>query len=77
MYNDHLTSQLQTRIAILESQLDVRDVTIAKLKTDVEQLTNLVDTLINEDKNEDKWDGSDVEPTLDYKLLDPDEKESR
>ena len=73
MYNDHLTSQLQTRTAILESQLDARDVTIAKLKTDVERLTNLVGTLINEDK----WDGSDVEPTLDYKLLDPDEKETR
>jgi|TARA_R100000789_G_C2970009_1_gene140469 hypothetical protein len=73
MYNDHLTSQLQTRTAILESQLDARDVTIAKLKTDVERLTNLVGTLINEDK----WDGCDVEPILDYKFLNPDEKESR
>jgi|TARA_B100000315_G_scaffold108569_1_gene99641 hypothetical protein len=77
MYDNHLTSQLQTRTAILESQLDARDVTIAKLKADVERLTNLIGTLINEDKNEDKWDGSDVEPTLDYKFLDPDEKESR
>ena len=73
MYNDHLTSQLQTRTAILESQLDARDVTIAKLKTDVERLTNLVGTLINKDK----WDGCDIEPTLEYKLLDPDDKETR
>jgi hypothetical protein len=71
MYDE--ISQLQTRIAILESQIDVRDVTIAKLKTDIERLTNLVGTLINKDK----WDGSDIEPTLEYKLLDPDEKETR
>ena len=73
MYDNHLTSQLQTRTAILESQLDARDVTIGKLKIEIERLTNLVGTLINKDK----WDGCDIEPTLEYKLLDPDEKETR
>ena len=52
-------SQLQTRIAILESQVDVKSVTIEQLKSENEQLTNLVNALLKKDK----WDGSAIEPT--------------
>ena len=52
-------SQLQTRIAILESQVTVKDVNIEQLKSENEQLTNLVNALLKKDK----WDGSEIEPT--------------
>ena len=52
-------SQLQTRIAILESQVDVKSVTIEQLKSENEQLTNLVKALLKKEK----WDGSEIEPT--------------
>ena len=52
-------SQLQTRIAILESQVTVKDVNIEQLKSENEQLTNLVNALLKKDK----WDGSAIEPT--------------
>jgi len=71
MYDE--ISQFQTRMAILESQIEAKEITIGKLKIEIERLTNLVGTLINKDK----WDGCDVEPTLEYKLLDPDDKETR
>jgi hypothetical protein len=60
-YNE--VSQLQTRIAILESQLDVKGVCISAQKQEIEKLTNLVGTLIKKDT----WDGQDIEPTLEFK----------
>lgn len=63
-------SQAHTRIAILESQIEDREITIERLKIEIERLTNLVGTLIKEDK----WEGCDIEPTLEYKL---DEKETK
>lgn len=60
-YNE--VSQLQTRIAILESQLDVKDVCIGAQKQEIEKLINLVGTLIKKDR----WDGQDIEPTLEFK----------
>ena len=61
-YNE--VSQLQTRIAILESQIDVKDVAIDLLKEEIQRLTNLVGTLISKEK----WDGSDLGTKLEYKL---------
>ena len=61
-YNE--VSQLQTRIAILESQIDVKDVAISLLKEEIQRLTNLVGTLISKEK----WDGSDLGTKLEYKL---------
>ena len=61
-YNE--VSQLQTRIAILESQVDVKDVTIGLLNNEIKRLTNLVGTLISKEK----WDGSDLGTKLEYKL---------
>ena len=52
-------SQLQTRVAILESQVDGRSITIEHLKSENEQLTNLVNAFLKKDK----WDGSAIEPT--------------
>tara|TARA_Y100001951_G_scaffold58931_1_gene46759 strand:+ start:155 stop:364 length:210 start_codon:yes stop_codon:yes gene_type:complete len=52
-------SQLQTRIAILESQLDGKSVAIGHLKSENEQLTKLVKALLKKEK----WDGSEIEPT--------------
>ena len=60
-YNE--VSQLQTRIAILESQLDVKGVCISAQNQEIEKLTNLVGSLIKKDK----WDGQDIEPTLEFK----------
>ena len=61
-YNE--VSQLQTQIAILESQIDVKDVAIGLLKEEIQRLTNLVGTLIYKEK----WDGSDLGTKLEYKL---------
>ena len=61
-YNE--VSQLQTRIAILESQIDVKDVAIGLLKEEIQRLTNLVGTLIYREK----WDSSDLGTKLEYKL---------
>ena len=61
-YNE--VSQLQTRIAILESQIDVKDVSIGLLKDEIKRLTNLVGSLISKEK----WDGSDIGTKLEYKL---------
>ena len=61
-YNE--VSQLQTQIAILESQIDVKDISISLLKEEIQRLTNLVGTLISKEK----WDGSDLGTKLEYKL---------
>ena len=61
-YNE--VSQLQTRIAILESQVEVKDISIGLLKEEIQRLTNLVGTLISKEK----WDGSDIGTKLEYKL---------
>ena len=61
-YNE--VSQLQTRIAILESQVDVKDVTIGLLNNEIKRLTNLVGSLVSQEK----WDGSDLGTQLEYKL---------
>jgi len=52
-------SQLQTKLAILESQVDGRSITIEHLKSENEQLTNLVKALLKKEQ----WDGSEIEPT--------------
>ena len=57
-------SQLQTRIAILESQVDVKDVSIGLLNEEIKRLTNLVGSLVSKEK----WDGSDLGPQVEYKL---------
>ena len=61
-YNE--VSQLQTRIAILESQVDVKDVAIGLLNNEIKRLTNLVGSLVSKEK----WDGSDLGTKLEYKL---------
>ena len=61
-YNE--VSQLQTKIAILESQLDVKDVAIGLLNVEIKRLTNLVGSLVSQEK----WDGSDIGVQLKYKL---------
>ena len=61
-YNE--VSQLQTKIAILESQIDVKDVSIGLLNVEIKRLTNLVGSLVSQEK----WDGSDIGVQLKYKL---------
>ena len=61
-YNE--ASQLHTMIAILESQIDVKNVKIGHLESEIKRLTNLVGSLIKKDK----WNGEDIEPTLEYKI---------
>jgi len=61
-YNE--VRQLHTQIAILESQIDVKNVKIGHLEAEIKRLTNLVGSLIQQDD----WDGSTVEPTLEYKI---------
>ena len=61
-YNE--VSHLQTQIAILESQVVVKDISIGLLKEEIQRLTNLVGTLISKEK----WDGSDLGTKLEYKL---------
>ena len=62
-YNE--VSQLHTQIAILESQIDVKNVKIGHLETEIKRLTNLVGSLIQKDK----WNGEDIEPTLELSLI--------
>lgn len=61
-YNE--VTQLQTMVAILESQIDVKNIKIGHLETEIKRLTNLVGSLIQQDK----WDGETIEPTLEYKI---------
>ena len=61
-YNE--VSQLQTRIAILESQIDVKDVSIGLLKDEIKRLTNVIGSLVSKEK----WDGSDIGIQVEYKL---------
>ena len=56
-YNE--ASQSQTMIAILESQLDVKNVKIGYLESEIKRLTNLVESLINKDNDE---------PILEHKI---------
>tara|TARA_B100000686_G_C16022317_1_gene586586 strand:+ start:54 stop:254 length:201 start_codon:yes stop_codon:yes gene_type:complete len=56
-YNE--ASQSQTMIAILESQLDVKNVRISYLESEIKRLTNLVESLINKDNDE---------PILEHKI---------
>ena len=67
-YNE--TRQLHTMIAILESQIDVKNVKIGHLETEIKRLTNLVVSLIQKDK----WEGETIEPTLEYKIGEQHEK---
>ena len=53
-YNE--VSQLQTKIAILESQIDVKDVSIGLLNKEIKRLTDVVSSLVSKEK----WDGSDI-----------------
>ena len=61
-YNE--VTQLQTMVAILESQIDVKNIKIGHLETEIKRLTNVVGSLIQKDK----WDGETIEPTLEYKI---------
>ena len=61
-YNE--VSQLQTRIAILESQIEVKDVSIGLLKEEIKRLTDVVSSLVSKEK----WDGGDIGTQLKYKL---------
>ena len=61
-YNE--VSQLQTKIAILESQIDVKDVSIGLLNKEIKRLTDVVSSLVSKEK----WDGSDIGTQLEYKL---------
>ncbi len=56
-YNE--ASQSQTMIAILESQIDVKNVRISYLESEIKRLTNLVESLINKDNDE---------PILEHKI---------
>ena len=67
-YNE--VTQLQTMIAILESQIDVKNVKISHLETEIKRLTNLVGSLIQKEE----WDGETIEPTLEYKIGEQHEK---
>ena len=67
-YNE--VTQLQTMIAILESQIDVKNVKIGHLESEIKRLTNLVGVLIQQDK----WEGETIEPTLEYKIGEQHEK---
>jgi len=57
-------SQLQTQVAILESQIDGKDVSIGLLKDEIKRLANVVSSLVSKEK----WDGSDIGTQLEYKL---------
>ena len=57
-------SQLQTQVAILESQIDGKDVSIGLLKEEIKRLTYVVGSLVSKEK----WDGSDIGTQLEYKL---------
>jgi len=61
-YNE--VSQLQTKIAILESQIDVKDVSIGLLNKEIKRLADVVSSLVSKEK----WDGSDIGTQLEYKL---------
>ena len=61
-YNE--VSQLQTKIAILESKIDVKDVSIGLLNKEIKRLTDVVSSLVSKEK----WDGSDIGTQLEYKL---------
>ena len=61
-YNE--VSQLQTKIAILESQIDVKDVSIGLLNKEIKRLTDVVSSLVSQEK----WDGSDIGTQLEYKI---------
>ena len=61
-YNE--VSQLQTKIAILESQIDVKDVSIGLLKDEIKRLAKVVSSLVSHEK----WDGSDIGTQLEYKI---------
>ena len=61
-YNE--VSQLQTKIAILESQIDVKDVSIGLLNEEIKRLTDVVSSLVSKEK----WDGSDLGTQLKYKI---------
>ena len=67
-YNE--VTQLQTMVAILESQIDVKNVKIGHLESEIKRLTNLVGSLIQKDK----WEGETIEPTLEYKIGEQHEK---
>jgi prefoldin subunit 5 len=60
-------SQLQTRIAILESQVDVKDVSIGLLNKEIKRLTDVVSS-VSSLVSKEKWDGSDIGTQLEYKL---------
>jgi len=62
MYDE--ISQFQTRMAILESQLEAKNTKISYMETEIQRLTNLVGSLLKKDK----WDGETIEPTLEYKI---------
>jgi len=57
-------SQLQTQVAILESQIDGKDVSIGLLKDEIKRLANVVSSLVSQEK----WDGSDIGTQLEYKI---------
>ena len=57
-------SQLQTQVAILESQIDGKDVSIGLLKKEIKRLADVVSSLVSQEK----WDGSDIGTQLEYKL---------
>ena len=57
-------SQLQTRISILESQVEVKDVSIGLLNKEIKRLTDVVSSLVSKEK----WDGSDIGTQHKYKL---------
>ena len=61
-YNE--VSQLQTKIAILESQIDGKDVSIGLLKDEIKRLAAVVSSLVSQEK----WDGSDIGTQLEYKI---------
>jgi prefoldin subunit 5 len=60
-------SQLQTRIAILESQVDVKDVSIGLLNKEIKRLTDVVSS-VSSLVSKEKWDCSDIGTQLEYKL---------
>ena len=57
-------SQLQTQVAILESQIDGKDVSIGLLKDEIKRLAAVVSSLVSQEK----WDGSDIGTQLEYKI---------
>jgi len=61
-YHQNELSQLQTRIAILESQLELKIVLVNEQKSEIERLVNLVGAIYKKEQ----WDGSTIEPTLKF-----------